>query len=51
VVFECDDIRTAYEELHDPGVEFTEEPTLQTWGGMQAQFKEQDGNGFVLVQE
>jgi hypothetical protein len=35
VVFECDDIRTAYEELRDRGVEF----------------KEQDGNGFVLVQE
>ena len=51
MVFECDDIRTAYEELRDRGVELTEEPTLQSWGGMQAHFKEQDGNGFVLVQE
>ena len=51
VVFECDDIRTTYEELRDRGVEFTEEPTLQSWGGIQAQFKDQDGNGFVLVQE
>ena len=51
VVFECDDIRTTYEELRDRGVEFTEEPTLQSWGGIQAQFKEQDGNGFVLVRE
>ena len=51
VVFECDDIRTTYEELRDRGVEFTEEPTLQSWGGIQAQFKEQDGYGFVLGQE
>ena len=51
VVFECDDIRTTYEELRNRGVEFTEEPTLQSWGGIQAQFKDQDGNGFVLVQE
>ena len=51
MVFECDDIRTTYEELRGRGVEFTEEPTLQSWGGIQAQFKEQDGNGFVLVRE
>jgi hypothetical protein len=47
MVFECDDIRTAYEELRDRGVELT----LQSWGGMQAHFKEHDGNGFVLVRE
>lgn len=50
VVLECDDIRSTYEELSSCGVEFTEEPTMQPWGMMQAQFKDQDGNGFVLVQ-
>lgn len=42
--------RSTYEELSSCGVEFTEEPTMQPWGMMQAQFKDQDGNGFVLVQ-
>ena len=49
VVFECDDIRATYEELWDRGVELTEEPSEQPWG-MWAQFKDVDGNGFVLIQ-
>jgi predicted enzyme related to lactoylglutathione lyase len=31
-------------------VHFTEEPARQSWGGIQAQFVDPDGNAFVLVQ-
>ena len=51
IVFTTDDIQATYEELRGRGVYFTEEPTRQPWGMMQALFEDQDGNGFVLVQE
>jgi catechol 2,3-dioxygenase-like lactoylglutathione lyase family enzyme len=50
IVFEPDDINATYQELSARGVEFTEPPTAQPWGGVQALFKDQDGNTFVLVQ-
>lgn len=50
IVFEPDDIDATYRELSARGVEFTEAPNDQSWGGRQAQFKDQDGNVFVLVQ-
>ena len=50
IVLEPDDIDATYEELSARGVEFTEPPTDQPWGGRQALFKDQDGNTFVLVQ-
>lgn len=50
VVFECDDIQSTFVELRDRGVEFTEEPAMQPWGMMQAQFRDSEGNTFVLVQ-
>ena len=50
IVFEPDDIDATYEELAARGVEFTEPPADQPWGGRQALFKDQDGNTFVLVQ-
>lgn len=49
IVFAPDDIDATYQELTARGVEFTEPPTRQPWG-VQAQFVDQDGNGFVLVQ-
>lgn len=49
IVFETDDIEATHRELSTRGVGFTEPPTLQPWGTM-AQFVDQDGNGFVLVQ-
>lgn len=49
IVFEPDDIDATYRELSARGVEFTETPTPQPWGGLQAQFKDQDGNVFVIV--
>lgn len=50
VVFSTDDIQTTYKELAAKGVEFTEKPTKQEWGGIQALFTDPDGNTFVLVQ-
>jgi len=50
VVFATDDIEATFEELRDKGVQFTEVPTKQPWGVMQAQFVDPDGNGFLLVE-
>ncbi len=49
LVFEADDIDATYERLRERGVQFTEPPTAQPWGRKQAQFVDQDGNGYVLV--
>jgi predicted enzyme related to lactoylglutathione lyase len=49
VVFLAKDIQATYQELKRRGVQFTEPPTRQPWGGTQALFVDQDGNGFVLV--
>ena len=49
MVFSTDDIQATYEELRDKGVPFSEPPTMQPWGMMQALFADQDGNGYVLV--
>ena len=44
------DIQATYEEWSGKGVHFSEGPTPQPWGGIQALFADDDGNGFVLVQ-
>lgn len=49
-IFDTDDISTTYRELSEKGVVFTEEPTMQPWGRLQAQFVDQDGNSFVLAE-
>jgi predicted enzyme related to lactoylglutathione lyase len=49
VVFSCEDIESTHEELRNRGVEFTEEPSEQPWG-LWAQFKDQDGNEFGLIE-
>jgi predicted enzyme related to lactoylglutathione lyase len=49
VVLSCEDIEDTYKQLKDRGVEFTEEPSEQPWG-MWAQFKDQDGNEFGLIE-
>ncbi len=49
IVFTTDDIQKTYEELRAKGVVFTEPPTPQPWGVVQALFQDADGNGFVLV--
>jgi predicted enzyme related to lactoylglutathione lyase len=49
VVFSCEDIESTHQELRNRGVEFTEEPSEQPWG-LWAQFKDQDGNEFGLIE-
>ena len=51
IVFSCKDAEAIYKELSARGVEFKEKPTKQPWGGIMAQFLDQDGNTFVLVQD
>ena len=48
LVFGSSDVEGTYQELHSHGVNFTEKPTTQPWGAVQAQFTDPDGNGFVL---
>ncbi len=50
LVLEADDIQATYEQLRERGVPFSEGPTVQPWGGVQALFADQDGNGYVLVE-
>lgn len=50
VVFECEDVHEAYEQLCRSGVDFGVEPMKQSWGWW-AQFKDLDGNQFVLVEK
>ncbi|HEX8363376.1 MAG TPA: VOC family protein [Longimicrobium sp.] len=47
IVFRCGDVRATWAELRDRGVEFIEEPRDQP-GGVMAQFRDPDGNIFVL---
>ncbi len=49
IVFETDDIKGTYDEYSRRGVVFTETPTVYPYG-IQAQFKDQDENTFVLIQ-
>lgn len=49
IAFATDDIRRTYEEYAGRGVVFTEVPTVYPYG-IQAQFKDQDDNSFVLIQ-
>jgi lactoylglutathione lyase len=46
---EADDLEASYQELSSRGVAFTEKPNQQPWG-LQSQFVDQDGNGYVLGQ-
>ena len=48
IAFEPDDFKATYQDLSARGVTFTEPPTAMPWG-TQAQFVDQDGNGFMLV--
>src|SRR5207248_9675021 len=50
VTLNTGDIQQTYKDLTAKGVNFTEAPNQQEWGGIQAQFTDQDGNGLVLIQ-
>ena len=49
VAFTCDDVRGTSEALKERGVAFVEDAKRADWGGMQAIFKDPDGNVFVLA--
>lgn len=46
---ETDDIEATYRTLTSRGVEFIEPPSQQPWG-IQAIFKDSEGNSFVMTQ-
>jgi predicted enzyme related to lactoylglutathione lyase len=46
--FYSDDVRGTVEDMRSKGVEITEDANEQPWG-VQAQFKDPDGNGYVIV--
>lgn len=48
VSFYSDNVKATIEEMRSRGVEITEDPNEQPWG-VQAQFKDPDGNGYVIV--
>jgi len=50
IAWETEDMAATYEALRAKGVEFTQPPTRQPWGGIQAMFADQDGNLFLLYQ-
>jgi catechol 2,3-dioxygenase-like lactoylglutathione lyase family enzyme len=49
LVLEAQDMKGTYETLSSKGVKFTETPSMQDYGLIQALFEDQDGNGYVLV--
>lgn len=51
IVFSCGDAEATYRELAARGVEFSQQPRRESWGGVSATFLDQDGNTFVIVQE
>ncbi len=50
MIFDSSDVKGAFEALKKKGVKFTQEPTNQAWGGLEARFADLDGNEFSLVQ-
>jgi catechol 2,3-dioxygenase-like lactoylglutathione lyase family enzyme len=49
ISFGADDAYKTYEELSKKGVEFTQKPEMQSWGGVLGLFKDPDGNTFCLI--
>ncbi|MGD1935530.1 MAG: VOC family protein [Candidatus Phaeomarinobacter sp.] len=50
VSFEVPDIASAYQELRGKGVEFTNGPHKEDWGGTLAHFKDPGGNTLTIVE-
>ena len=50
MLFDTSDIKSAHQSLVDKGVEFVEAPSEQAWGAIAAQFKDPDGNVYMLVE-
>jgi len=50
IIFDTSDIQQTHSSFKAKGVEFTQEPTEQPWGGIEAQFSDPDGNVFSVVE-
>lgn len=50
IIFDTSNVKATYDQLRANGVRFTQEPTAQPWGGIEARFADPDGNEFSLVQ-
>lgn len=48
--FAVDSLDDAYDDMSAGGVEFTQPPTQEDWGGYMAIFKDPDGNTYYLDQ-
>jgi catechol 2,3-dioxygenase-like lactoylglutathione lyase family enzyme len=49
LVLVVDDCRAAYHDMHERGVEFTQEPT-ERYGSVDASFRDPSGNGWKMIQ-
>ena len=49
LVLVVDDCRSAYQEMRERGVEFTQEPT-ERYGSVDASFRDPSGNGWKLIE-
>lgn len=49
LVFVVDDCRAAYRDMHQRGVEFTQEP-IERYGSVDASFRDPSGNGWKMIQ-
>ncbi|WP_415273397.1 VOC family protein [Bacillus siamensis] len=47
IVFECEDVFAAYEQMKKNGVTFIDEPKQMEWGSF-VQFKDEEGHVFLL---
>ncbi len=47
IVFECEDVFAAYEQMKKNGITFLDEPKQMEWGSF-VQFKDEDGHVFLL---
>ncbi len=50
MIFDSRNVQQLYETLKARGVNFTQVPTPQPWGGVEAQFADPDGNVFSVAQ-
>lgn len=50
MIFDTSDVRGDHTRLAAQGVNFTQAPTEQPWGGVEARFTDPDGNEFSIVQ-
>lgn len=47
IIWQSDNVQKTYDELKSRGVEFTREPTTETWG-TSASFRDSEGNVFLI---